>query len=175
MHTFPLAVALLVALSGAPLATAHAASASSLAGQVVDTCGEPLPGIRVQLRNFRHGQKNLAITDTDGRYSVRSLRPDQGNAWVMEFVDPAGKLAIAKAWPHPGRQNAVMVDVGVQQRDALATMQATSNAKPWIAPSAWGALRASAVPSGAGSLWPSAHPDVPQPNLPSCVARNWAQ
>jgi protocatechuate 3,4-dioxygenase beta subunit len=60
----------------------------SIAGQVTDESGNPLPGIEVYIYNRAFGPlwDQVVVTDAGGNYTVNGLWPE---AYFVEFYDPA--------------------------------------------------------------------------------------
>lgn len=72
-----LAVTVATALAGVILTPTHAQRGGTIGGQVVDSSGEPLPGVTVAavVSGAAEPEPRLAVTDGQGRYHIAGLRP----------------------------------------------------------------------------------------------------
>jgi hypothetical protein len=73
-----LAVFVVLAVVGAPLASAQAVF-GSIFGTVTDPSGAAVPGVKVTVTSATKGTSTEATTNTDGNYSVTHLIPDTYN------------------------------------------------------------------------------------------------
>ena len=73
-----LAVFVVLAVVGAPLASAQAVF-GSIFGTVSDPSGAAVPGVKVIVTSATKGTSTEATTNTDGNYSVTHLIPDTYN------------------------------------------------------------------------------------------------
>ena len=98
MRYVAVSLALLVAAALVP--TPASAQENAVAGRVLDTAGDPLPGVTVEVLGSAQGETRIAVTDLDGLYRIDDIPP---GTWTVFFTLPGFRLV--------GRDN-VGVDVG---------------------------------------------------------------
>jgi hypothetical protein len=76
------------------------AQEDAIVGRVLDTAGDPLPGVTVEVLGSAQRETRLEVTDLDGRYRIGDLPP---GTYTVFFTLPGFRLV--------GRDN-VGVDVG---------------------------------------------------------------
>jgi hypothetical protein len=89
-----LSVALICCLSGA-FATAQSRPAGKLAGQVVDTSDNVMPGVSIGLRG---PESRTTVTDKDGRFAFASLTAGDYELWARleGFATAVEKVAVTE-------------------------------------------------------------------------------
>src|SRR5438552_9745964 len=118
-----LAVFVVLAVVGAPLASAQAVF-GSIFGTVTDPSGAAVPGVKVTVTSATKGTSTEATTNTDGNYSVTHLIPDTYNI----RAEAAGYKAFEVKNIPVSADAAARVDGQFQVGGTTETVEVTSEA-----------------------------------------------
>jgi tetratricopeptide (TPR) repeat protein len=89
-NNFLVFAALIVGALASTLAPSASAQTGSISGTILDLNAKPWPGLTIQAVSDQ-GVKQDAKTDTDGKYSIRGLRPGVYDVTVVSFPPPNDK------------------------------------------------------------------------------------